>query len=222
MSKKINFKFLIIVASILVAGFSFAHYVQKVQAENLTAGPLTIAYPGAGSLFSEINIAPGDDFQKTLTITNNGTVNHSFSIATKNVSGNLADKLYIQPYVGASQMWSLSVADLANLPTESKMIIPSIAPGNTQIVDTKAILDDSLGNTYQGQSVKFDLVFGSEEAEPTVTTTTTSLSTFTGTDLAAGTAGTIRTFAIGVPPTTPQVSPTAVASPTAVTGRSQR
>jgi len=215
MNQRISLKFLIIVASILAAGFSFLNYVQKVKAENLTAGPLTISYPGAGSLFSEMNIVPGDDFQKTMTITNNGTVNHSFSIATKNVTGNLADKLYLQPHIGGNQIWSASVSDLAALPTGSKMIISSIAPGNTQIVDIEAILDDSLGNAYQGQSVKFDLIFGSEEAEPA---NTISPSTFTGIDLAVGTAGTIRTFAIGVPPFTPQVSATAQASQTAITG----
>jgi len=218
MNKKFNFKLLIIFASVLLAGFSFANYVQRVKAENLTAGPLTVSYPGAGSLFSEMNILPGDDFQKTITVTNNGTINHSFALATKNVTGNLADKLHLQPYVLGSQIWSASVADLAVLPTESKVILGSIAPGGTQTVDLKAVLDDSLGNAYQGQFVKFDLVFGSEEAEPTSTSTSTS--TTTGTDGFTLIGGgpivtTLRTFAFNVATASATASPSITASATA-------
>lgn len=224
MNNKTYLKLLIVVASMLLVGLSFANYVQKVQAENLTAGPLTISYPGVGSLFSQMNISPGDDFQKTITVTNNGTISHSFAIATKNVTGDLAQKLQIQPYVLGSQVWSASIADLAVVPTESKVILSNIAPGNTQTVDLKAVLDSSLDNNYQEESVKFDLVFGSEEAEPTPTSTLTSTSTVTSTSTATATSadaglpaltggGTIatalRTFAFNAVSTTQTVTPTA-------------
>jgi len=241
MFKKLNFKVLIVITVLIAAVVSFGFYIKKVQADTLTSGPLTISYPGAGSIFSEMNIAPGDSFQKTLTITNNGTVNHSFSIATKNVSGNLADKLDIQPYVSGSQVWSASVADLGALPTHSKMIMSNIVPGNTTSVDLRAVLDSSIDNSYQGGSVKFDLIFGSEEAEPAATQTSTLTSTSSATQTSTTTVfqggvidgengdltTTLRTFILNVTPTqlssttvspSPSVTPTPSSTPTAVTG----
>jgi len=130
----------------------------------LSAGPLTISYAGTGPIFSEVAIAPGAIFNKDITVTNNGSIAHSFALATANVSGLLADKVYLEPIGG--EPWKMTIKELSEIPTVSKTVIPSISPGASAAVTLKAEFDGAANNAYQDKNVVFDLVFGSQEAEP--------------------------------------------------------
>lgn len=159
---------ILLLASLVAGLLFFGSYVFTVQAETKTAGPLVIEYPGTDPLFSATNIAPGYTETKTLTVTNNGTVPHSFAIAAENVSGELADVIEIKPRVGGLTVWILTtLTDLANWPNNSKTIIGSIAPGETRQVDIVARIPVGVGNAYQGKSTSsFKFIVGPEEEEP--------------------------------------------------------
>jgi len=180
-----KFRLLIYILIALMGVGGLLGYVRKVNAANVNAGPLNVAFTGVGAMFTQSDMAPGDVVDKEVTVTNNGTVNHSFAIATKNVTGELKDALYIKPVVNGSEVWSKSVSELANLPTESQTVINDIAPGNVAVVNLKAEFDPASGNDYQGKSVNFNFVFGTQEAEPTPTPSVTG-----GGVSAAGTTGT--------------------------------
>lgn len=182
--------------------------VSATQAATLTAGPLAISYDGDGAIFSEMNIAPGSEYVKALSITNNGAVAHSFALATKNVSGDLADHIYIEPEVDGSIAWSLTVYDLSNLPEESQTVIASINPGETKNLNLKARFDSSETSAVAGQTVSFDFIFGTEEAEP-------ASAGATGLTL-AGLIGSVFSTTPASPTAPPTTTPTAsvTASPT--------
>ncbi|PIT97362.1 hypothetical protein COT77_01965 [Candidatus Berkelbacteria bacterium CG10_big_fil_rev_8_21_14_0_10_41_12] len=150
------------------AVFSFINFALKTKAASIDAGPLNISYAGTGPIFNETNFAPGDSVTKMLTVTNNGTVAHSFAIAASNVSGSLADYIRIEPEVDGATVWSSTLTELANLPSGSKTVIGSIVPGESKDVKLVAILDKNMTNN-QGATVSFDFVTGDEEAEPTPT-----------------------------------------------------
>lgn len=141
----------------------------SVKAATITPGPLVISYDGDGALFSENNITPGSKVTKTLTITNNGSVNHNFAIATQNVTGDLADKLSISAIEDGNVIWTNTILELANLETQSKFIT-SVNPGETKQVSLEADFASSNGNEAAGKNVSFDIVYGTEEAEPVART----------------------------------------------------
>jgi hypothetical protein len=162
--KKITQK--IFIASIVIGLAYFGFFALKTYAANLSAGDLSISFDG-DQLFNELNIAPGFEKEKTITVTNNGSVPHSFGIAAANVSGELADVIMIQPRIGVNPLWTLSLAELANLPNGSQTIFSNIDPGSTMQANIVAFLPESVGNEYQGKSTStFDFIVGPEVVEP--------------------------------------------------------
>jgi len=162
---KVSYRSLIVILSLVLGLVGLAGFARSVNAVNLSAGPLAISYDGT-TVFSQSDVAPGTTYSKDITVTNNGTVAHSFALATTNVSGDLADQIYIEPWVDAAAVWKASVEDLSNLPTESKTIVSSIAPGASVVVTLKAAMGEAAGDAYQNKNVTFDIVFGTQEAEP--------------------------------------------------------
>ena len=211
--KKMGFKKnglkLLFITSVLIGFVFFSNFAFKAFAETKTAGPLTISYPGSGPLFSASNIAPGYSETKPLTITNNGTIPHSFAIAVSGTLGELAQVLHIQPFVLGSPIWDKTITQIATAP-DSNTIIGSIAPGGTATVDLKAYLPDSVGDDYQGKTtLAFSFVVGNEEPEPSGTGGTGG-----GTVLGAGTRlaqGLGETLGVSTSPS-PSESPTPSAS----------
>lgn len=160
------FKKFVFIAFLAICLMSFA---QGANAASLSAGPLQISYDGDGPVFSESNVEPGETYSKDITVTNNGTVSHSFALATTNISGDLAGHLFLEPKVAGTAAWKTSIYDLGNLAEESKTVVDSIAPGETVVVSLSASMDETSGDEYQNTNVSFDLIFGTEEAEPPAT-----------------------------------------------------
>ncbi|MEI8061391.1 MAG: TasA family protein [Candidatus Berkelbacteria bacterium] len=162
-SKKIGL--IVALASVLVGlvGLVFTSY--KIYAANLTAGPLAISYSG-DQLFNESNIKPGDIFIKDVSVKNNGTLPHSFSISASGVSGSLATVLQIEPREGGSAIWNQTLSGLASLPNGTKTIISEIAPGATRNLQIAAIFPSSAGNDIQGQATtSFNFNMGTESTD---------------------------------------------------------
>jgi len=233
MSKMKKYRFIVLLFALFVAvGLSFAQYVRKAQADIINLGTaLQITYTGSGPIFSELNLAPGDVVDKNLQVKNIGTIGHSFAIATQNVvpssvTYNLADKITIEAFVNGSvtPAWTETILSLSTIPSGSKVIVSNIDPDDTVDVDLRATLDTSTDNNYQSAGVAFDVVFGTEEAEPTATatgtvsatatTTTTTTATTTATQTVTSTA-TVSPLATNTP--TQTVVPTSTPSATSTT-----
>ncbi len=178
------------------------------RAEVINTGPLSIEYEGSGPVFSQPNIAPGGEFVKTLSITNNGSVNHSFAMATTNINGDLGDSIRLAPKIHGVEVWAMTITELSNIPEQSKTVVPLILPDETVSVDLIARFDSSSGNDLQGKQINFDFIFGTQEAEPSVGadsgTTGTGGATFT----------TLEGGLLGVSAPTPEGLASAVGSPT--------
>ena len=229
MYKKMSKKTLVTVLSLTIGALGLMSFVNETKAANYNAGPLEVTYSGVGAMFAENNLAPGDNSSKTITVKNNGTVAHSFSLATTNVSGTLADVLYLKPTIGGAEAWSKSIKELSQLPQQSQLVISSIDAGGSRDVELKYELASSAGNEYQNKTVKFDLVFGNEstdQVEPTITPTPISTETSGGdtniasTDTTRGTGGGIDIFGrlrrlsrAGNPTPSATATETATASP---------
>lgn len=155
---------------LLIALVGILAFVSPAQAADIVSGPLTISYDGTGSVFAESGLAPGQTVSKNLTVQNKGTVAHSFAIATKNVTGDLAQSIYIEPVYAGSKIFSKTIEELSSLSTGSQRIVDSIPAGTTVNVDLAARFDTGGGNALQDQTVSFDIVFGTEESEPVVRT----------------------------------------------------
>jgi hypothetical protein len=209
---KINPMRVAFIASLAIGLAGFVLFSQKAIAGNLTTGPLTISYDGTGPIFSALNLAPGATFNKEITVANNGTVPHSFALATRNVSGALSDKIYIEPIGG--EPWKMSIKELSEIPEVSKIILANIAPGQSVAIILKATFDSGANNNYQNQSVSFDLIFGAEEAEPVISPLISSGLTASIGGGVGGPRGGLARFATGgitspteTPATPPETTP---------------
>lgn len=186
-SQKLGFKIALASVVIGLIGLVFSSY--QIYAANITAGVLNISFDG-DQLFSETNLAPGDVVVKNLTVTNTGTLPHSFSIAANGVSGVLADVLQIEPRDGALVFWNETLANLGSLPNGSKVIIPSIPAGESRTIQIAAILPASVGNLYQGESTSsFSFVMGNESTDQPEPSSNSSPPVTFGTSGSAGVVG---------------------------------
>jgi len=152
----------IIILSVVVGVLGFANFV---SATTKFAGPLEVSYDGE-TIFAETNLAPGATVEKTLTVKNNGFVNHSFAIATSNVSGDLADSIMLSPVVDGNIVWTKTINELSQLPEQSLTVLDSINPAEIVQVALKAEFLAGTGNDYQGKDLNFDIIFGTQEVEP--------------------------------------------------------
>jgi len=194
--RKIGLVIALVSITIGFTGLVYSSY--KTYAANLNAGPLTISYAG-DQLFNESNIKPGDVIVKDLSVKNNGTLPHSFSMSASNVTGNLASVLQIEPRENGLVFWNETLANLASLPNGSKVVIGSIDPGATRNLQIAAIFPGSAGNDYQDKSVvNFSFSFGNESTDtpegnpsppPGITFGQRVLSAITYNPPAAGTTG---------------------------------
>jgi len=175
-NKKILKPLNIAILSLIIGVVFFARFV---GATTKTAGPLEVTYTG-DTIFAETNLAPGDIVYKDITVKNNGSVAHSFAIATENVSGDLSDKITISPVVDNVTQWSKTTTELSQLSEKSMTILSSINPGETKSVTLQAQLAANIDDNSQGKNLSFDVVFGTQEAEPAVQTSTGGFATLLG------------------------------------------
>ena len=204
---------ILLLASFVVGLLFFGSYVLNVSAETKNAGPLEISYDG-DKLFEELNIAPGFEKTKTISVKNNGSVAHSFAIAVSGVSGDLADVIMIMPKISGVSLWSnaMSLSELVSLSDGSQTVIGSILPGETKAIDLTASMNSSAGNDYQGKSTStFSFIVGDQEPEPGAPTppggTGGGTVLGTGTKLAQGVGETLGVSASPSPSVSPSPSP---------------
>ncbi len=152
----------LILTSLLIGSLGFADYV---SATTKTAGPLEVSYEG-DTIFAQTNLSPGAVVEKTLSVKNNGSVSHSFAIATDNVSGDLADNILLSSVIDGTTVWTKTVNELSKLPEKSLTVLDNIGSGHSAEVVLKAEFPNTSDNNYQGKDLSFDIIFGTQEAEP--------------------------------------------------------
>lgn len=151
----------------LVLLLSAVMFVSKTFAATTNVGFLVLNYAGDPPLFHEVNIAPGFNIIKTVSVTNTGQASHSLSIAVSGKLGELAKVLEIEPRDGDTHIpfWRKPIVDIAKDPA-SDLIFASIAPGQTKILEMAAYLPEDIGNEYQNKSTDaFDFVLTSEDED---------------------------------------------------------
>lgn len=152
------------ILSLLFGFFLVFSYVQRVDADSATSRFLTISYDWSGPIFSEVSFAPGSSVKKTVEVTNNGSEPHSFSIATKNVRGEVSKKMLLSVYVDGEEKLSKTIHDLIQTTSDQSYLIYSGIPSGGSIsADFNVLFLADTGNEYQNKQVSFDFVFGSEE-----------------------------------------------------------
>lgn len=164
-------------------------YVQKANADYRASKFLTVSYNWSGPIFSEVSYAPGSSVRKTIEVTNNGSVAHSFSIATRNVAGEVSKKMLLSVYINGDERLSRTIYDLAqDSPDQSHLVYSAIPAGGSISVDLDVLFLADAGNEYQGKQVSFDFVFGSEEGEdqPSGESTAISAQSITASSLLSG------------------------------------
>ncbi|MCX6806875.1 MAG: hypothetical protein NT135_02020 [Candidatus Berkelbacteria bacterium] len=174
---------------------------------NGQSNEINLIYPGNPSpLFSETNWSPGQTTTKSITVINNSSSEQNLGIQILNISNLGLAPFVILQVLSPSINFSSTLADL-NYPKETSItMIPS---GNTNL-DLSISLSDNADNSYQNQSISFDIQFGflassyESPGEPTIQGPSNPLAG----DLGVGLA-TIRRFVATAPTLpTPSVQPT--------------
>lgn len=137
----------------LIGLFSFALNAKA-------AASFEFDYPGKpGPLFSETNLAPLDSVTRQITVKNLTGDTQKFALNLHNLLGapdeKLAAVLTAEIIRNSNIIYSSKLSTLKNTET----FLENIPAGTTYVYDIKVTMDD-VCNAYQGQEVKFDLVFG--------------------------------------------------------------
>lgn len=158
---KQKFTSILLATAFLVGAISTVNFALKTEAASQAAGDLTIEYPST-PLFNASNIAPGYEEIKTITVTNNGTVPHNFSLALSGAVGDLAEVLRFEPRNFDTQVpyWNHTLSEIS-ASSDGFVILNSINPSQIVKIDLAAILPTAVGNDYQGKTVTtFGIIFG--------------------------------------------------------------
>lgn len=139
-------------------------YFNSALAVTVTAGDLTISYPGDGALFNELNLAPGAGIQKTVTITNNSGKAQDIGIkVTKQTDpGNLGSMLSVIIKKGETELYggSNSPKHLSDLFSAGEVYLSTLAIGATTDYDFIVSFDGSADNSFQGKTSVFSFSLG--------------------------------------------------------------
>lgn len=131
------------------------------------AGNVTVSYPGAPApLFDVSAMAPGYSITKTLSVTNNSTVNQDFKFTVNDTDAahSLSDKITFQ-VVDATTSSEKYFGTLSSLFSAGEVNLGSIAPSATESYNFIATFDENAGNEYMGLVEQFDLAVGFAAAQ---------------------------------------------------------
>jgi hypothetical protein len=112
----------------------------------------------AGALFDLINLKPGDNISKTVTITNTGSLPADFSLTGTAINGFTTNMLSFSVKEGSTSLvtqTSLSAMGTVVLPSAASVGTPAItawAPGESHTYTFAVLLDYLAPNADQGKS----------------------------------------------------------------------
>ncbi|MBI5452527.1 hypothetical protein HY945_03625 [Candidatus Gottesmanbacteria bacterium] len=118
-------------------------------------------------MFSDTNLSPGKSMSRSITIENTDNTAHSIGIKTDNLATqnlSLANIIDITITRDGMPIYGLDSPtgkkNLANFFTDDVVSLNKLLPGGKGIYDFILRMDETAGDEYQGQLVKFDLLTG--------------------------------------------------------------
>ena len=147
---------LLLIFWLILALIGIFSFVSKAQAN----GSFELTYIGQpGPLFNETNLAPLDSVTRQITVKNLTSSTQKFALNLQNLLGvpddKLAAVLTAEIIRDSNILYSSKLSALKNTET----FLENIPASTTYVYDIKVTMDN-VGNDYQGQEVKFDLIFG--------------------------------------------------------------
>lgn len=148
-------KFIIFVW-IIIAFLGIYSYVSKAQA----GASFELTYAGQpGPLFNETNLAPLDSVTKQITVKNLTDSTQKFGLNLENLLGTPDEKLASVLQAEISRVGNILYSSKLSDLKDTETFLENIPANTTYNYDIKVTMDD-VGNEYQAQEIKFDLVFG--------------------------------------------------------------
>lgn len=150
----------------IIWGFNIVVKNQKSGGIVKAFGPLKVSY-SATPMFSDTNLSPGKSMSRSITIENTDNTAHSIGIKTDNLATqnlSLANIIDITITRDGMPIYGLDSPtgkkNLANFFTDDVVSLNKLLPGGKGIYDFILRMDETAGDEYQGQLVKFDLLTG--------------------------------------------------------------
>jgi len=116
-------------------------------------------------LFTEANIVPGYEVTHWIRATNSDTI--PYNIATKANAcvdpDHLGDVLKFKIKMGAVTLYEKTLSEFCNETNETFLSV--LSPPNTVRYDYSIAFDNSANNNYQGKTLSFDILVGSQQTE---------------------------------------------------------
>ena len=150
-----KFRTLLLIFWVILALIGIFSFSSKAQAN----GSFELTYPGPGPLFNETNLAPLDSVTRQITVKNLTTSTQKFALNLQNLLGTPGEKL--AAVLTAEIIRDSNIIYSSKLSTlkDTETFLENIPASITYVYDIKVTMDN-VGNEYQGQEVKFDLIFG--------------------------------------------------------------
>ncbi len=151
-----KFRTLLLIFWLILALIGIFSFASKAQAN----GSFELTYAGQpGPLFNETNLAPLSSVTKQITVKNLTDSSQKFALNLQNLLGTpdekLAAVLTVDISRGGNSLYNSKLSTLKDTET----FLENIPASTTYVYDIKVAMDD-VGNEYQAQEVKFDLIFG--------------------------------------------------------------
>lgn len=113
--------------------------------------------------------APGDRYERQVVVRNTGSLPVQIpGVAVVNLAGSiLADVARVEVWRGSELLTWGTVTELAHLPHIFISGPQVLQPGESMTLNVVGSLDRSVGNTYQGKRLRFDLqILGEQRGAP--------------------------------------------------------
>ncbi len=139
-------------------------------------GDLSVQFgiPAETPLFNLTNMAPGDMVTKSVVVTNNGAKNHIVAVKGVKTSADssvtLEDVMRLKISAGSTVLFQNTLSEFFSQSTsENGITLTILSPTEDETYEFEITFLPDADNTYQGQSVIFDLTFGTVEEATTET-----------------------------------------------------
>ncbi|MDI6778293.1 MAG: hypothetical protein QMD77_03815 [Patescibacteria group bacterium] len=158
---KLSFQVIVLLAGLVLA-FSAASAEAKPN-------PPAIEVITDDPIFNVQNAAPGEKFEKPVTILNHGpdTEKFRFEIQNEKMSVELARHLYFQiKDDGGVCLFGCDAAYSVESLNKDEILIEKIKPHSTNIYNFILVFDENVGNEFQNLTTVFDIKLGYQGKRP--------------------------------------------------------
>ena len=110
-------------------------------------------------MFNETNLAPLDSVTKQITVKNLTSSTQKFALNLQNLLGTPDEKLAAVLTAEISRAGNILYSSKLSALKNTETFLENIPASASYVFDIKVTMDN-VGNEYQGQEIKFDIIFG--------------------------------------------------------------